>query len=87
MALLRLLLSSLKENFGRENVAQNGDSLFHLTDVGLLIFFFKFLRETVTTCSIQIQAVSVNLLMGECCLFVAECHGKCSLNIKFMNSP
>lgn len=40
MALLRLLLSSLKENFGRENVAQNGDSLFHLTDVGLLIFFF-----------------------------------------------
>jgi len=40
MALLSLLLSPLKENFGRENVAQNGDSLFHLTDVGLLIFFF-----------------------------------------------
>lgn len=41
MALLSLLLSPLKENFGRENVAQNGDSLFHLTDVGLLIFFFN----------------------------------------------
>lgn len=40
MALLTLLLSPLKENFGRENVAQNRDSLFHLTDVGLLIFFF-----------------------------------------------
>lgn len=40
MALLSLFLSPLKKIFGRKNVAQNGDSLLHLTDVALLLFFF-----------------------------------------------